>query len=94
MVLNSLSHEALEVGITANNALLFVKIATPRRRHVTEMKCISQIRYMAIDKRLELQNCTVGKKKKKYPLPTINVPLECFRYYSETGNVTCCTNTV
>ena len=38
--------------------LLFVKIATPRRRHVIEMKCIPQIRYMAIDKQLELQNCT------------------------------------
>ena len=35
-----------------------MKIATPRRRYVTEMKCIPQIRYMAIDKRLELQNCT------------------------------------
>ena len=37
---------------------MFVKIATPRRRHVTEMKCIIQIRYMAIDKWLELQKCT------------------------------------
>ena len=27
------------------NTLLFVKIATPRRRHVTEIKCIPQIRY-------------------------------------------------
>ena len=34
-----------------------MKTATPRRRHVTEMKCIPQIMYMAIDKRLELQNC-------------------------------------
>lgn len=38
--------------------LLFMKIATPRRRHVTEMKFIPQIKYMAIDKRLELQSCT------------------------------------
>ena len=38
--------------------LQFVKIATPRRRHVTEMKRIPQIRYMTIDKRLELQKCT------------------------------------
>ena len=37
--------------------LLFVKIETSRR-HMTEMKCIPQIRYMAIDKRLELPNCT------------------------------------
>ena len=35
-----------------------MEIATPRRRHVTELKCITQNRYMAIDKRLELQNCT------------------------------------
>ena len=36
---------------------LFVKIETPRR-HMTEVKCIPQIKYMAIDKWLELQNCT------------------------------------
>ena len=41
-----------------NKYTMFVKIATPRRRHVTEIKFIPQIRYMAIDKRLELQNCT------------------------------------
>ena len=35
---------------------LFVK--TPRRSHVTEIKCVPQITHMAIDKQLELQNCT------------------------------------
>ena len=46
--------------------------------------------------------CTCGHRRiytmyswqnKKYPLSTTNVPLECFCYYSETGNVIC-TNTV
>ena len=42
---------------TEIRTLLFVKISAPRRRHLTEMKCIPQIRYLAIDKLLELQNC-------------------------------------
>ena len=57
-LLISWSFSQLCAATAHSSTLQFVKIATPRRKHVTEMKCIPQIRYMAIDKWLELQNCT------------------------------------
>ena len=70
------------VKILKLDTLLFVKIATSRRKHVTEIKCIPQIRYMAIDKWLELQNCTWSVSMwfqygVKPPCTAIRVSMHC-----------------